>query len=384
MSVYQGKLFRGDLRVNIYSRRLRQNVANLRSLCKKNTKFCAVVKANAYGHGAVEVADILKDEPVDFFAVANIFEAFQIKPFIKASQQILIFEPLNIAKAPEHFIACAENGFHCVICGSDAVDYAADVLSNTGLCLSVHINIETGMGRLGIEPAAAAAVIEAIDKCSNLSLRGVYTHFATADEDDVSFAREQLENFNRFLKSASVDKRKDLIIHAANSAATMKLPESHFDMVRCGIAMYGYYSRSQKHPPVEILPVMQLQVPIVQLKRIPAGRSVSYGRSYYTTRDTLSAILPFGYSDGYLRVFSNKAKVRVGNSFAPVIGRVCMDQIMIDVTDIAGVQVGDWVTVIDDDQRSPASAYGLSDIAGTICYEILISLHRHLRRVVIQ
>jgi alanine racemase len=383
MSVFDGKLFRDDLRVNIFSQRLRQNVANLRSLCKPGVKFCAVVKANAYGHGAAEVAEILKDEAVDYFAVANIFEALQIEEHTKPHQNILIFEPLNEGAREEHFITCAERGFHCAVCGKEAALHSAAMLEKLGLELNVHVNIETGMGRLGIEPVAAGEVIGIIDECPNMHLRGIYTHFATADEDDLSFAYEQLDNFNRFLDNTALRDREDVLIHSANSAAAMKIPESHFDMVRCGIAMYGYYSRTQKRPPIELFPVMRLEVPIVQLKRIPAGRSVSYGRSYFTKRDTVSAIIPFGYSDGYLRVFSNKSKVKIGGQFAPVIGRVCMDQIMVDVTDIEGVKVGDWATVIDDDQRSPASAYGLADLAGTICYEILISLHRHLRRVVV-
>ncbi|MFI4912133.1 MAG: alanine racemase [Sedimentisphaeraceae bacterium JB056] len=383
MSLDDNKLFRNDLKVNIYSQRLRQNVANLRSLCRPETKFCAVVKANAYGHGATEVVSILRDEPVDFFAVANVFEAIHISPVIRAHQRILIFEPLNQSTSTEHLTLCAENDYHCAICGIDAAEHVAAKASEANIKLNIHINIETGMGRLGIEPVNAGKVIEIIDSSQNLKLAGVYTHFATADEDDLSFAYEQLENFKRFLAMYKLDSRKDVIIHSANSAATMKLQDSHFDMARCGIAMYGYYSRSQKKPPIDLYPVMQLQVPIVQLKRIPAGRSVSYGRSYFTKRDTVSAIVPFGYSDGYQRSFSNKAKVRIGEGFAPVIGRVCMDQIMVDVTDIPGVKVGDWVTVIDDDQKSPASAYGLADIAGTICYEILISLHRHLRRVIV-
>jgi len=384
MSLDDKGLFRSDLKVNIYAARLIQNVANLRSLCKNGEKFCAVVKANAYGHGVAEVVEILRDQPVDFFAVANIFEAVYIKPLIRDDQKILIFEPLNLATPPEHIDVCAKNGFHCAISCIDAAKYLSRYLKGGDKRLSLHINIETGMGRLGIEPASAMTLIDVIDSSKNLSLGGVYTHFATADEDDMSFAYEQIENFNRFLETSGISRRKDVIVHAANSAAAMKLPEAHYDMVRCGIAMYGYYSRSQKNPPVELLPVMELQAPIIHLKRIPAGRSVSYGRSYFTTRDTVSAIIPFGYSDGYSRAFSNSACVRIGERFAPVMGRVCMDQFMVDVTDIPSVKVGDWVTIIDSDHRSPAGVYRLADIAGTICYEILISLHHHLKRIVVR
>ena len=383
MSLSDSKLFRNDIQVKIYSNRLRQNVANLRSLCSRQSKFCAVVKANAYGHGIVEVVDILKDEAVDFFAVAHYCEALGIKHIIKPHQNIIIFEPLNPTIEKERLIEYCQSGFHYSLCDIFTAKHISSRLKNTSEIINVHINIETGMGRLGAEPALAIELLEFVDSCPNIEIKGVYTHFATADEDDLSFAYEQLDNFNRFLTTAQIRKRNGVIIHCANSAATMKMPESHFDMVRCGIAMYGYYSRSQKHPSIELSPVMELQAPIVHLKRIPAGRSVSYGRSYWTKRDTLSAIIPFGYADGYLRIFSNKAMIKVAGSYAPVIGRVCMDQIMADVTDIEGVKVGDWATLIDNDHKSPAGAYGLADIAGTICYEILISLHKHLRRVVV-
>lgn len=160
------------------------------------------------------------------------------------------------------------------------------------------------------------------------------------------------------------------------------MPQANFDMVRCGIGMYGYYSRPQLSPPIELKPVMRLEAPVVQLKIIPKGRSVSYGRSFITDRDTVSAVIPFGYSDGYFRAFANKSNVRVDDSFAPVMGRVCMDQIMVDVTDIPGVKVGDMVTIIDNDLSSKCSAYELASIAGTICYEILICVHEHVKRVI--
>lgn len=383
MSLNTDRVFRSDLKVNIYSKRLVENVSKLRSLCTGGQKFCAVVKANAYGHGVSEVVKILRDQPVDFFAVANIYEAAFIAPLLRKHQNILIFEPLNSNVRDEHLALCIEKGFHCAICSIEAAKCLISKLGGSDKKINLHINIETGMGRLGIEPAGAMELIKVIDSSENLCIKGVYTHFATADEDDLSFAYEQIENFDRFIKSSKLKSRKDIIIHAANSAATMKLPQSHYDMVRCGIAMYGYYSRSQKQPPIELSPALELQAPIVHLKHLPAGRSVSYGRSYFTKRDTLSAIIPFGYSDGYSRVFSNNASVRIGDRFAPVIGRVCMDQFMIDVTDINNIKVGDWVTVIDSDHKSPAGAYRLADIAGTICYEILISLHHHLKRVVI-
>ena len=319
---------------------------------------------------------------MDFFAVASVYEAAYIQHLVE-KQSILIFEPISNAMGAEYIELACEQDFHWAICSLDAAKYAEEIIGTTHNPLNVHVNIETGMGRLGIEPKGAIELINYIDNSPALKLSGVYTHFATADEDDLSFAYEQLENFSRFLDISGLNDRPDVIIHAANSATTIKLPQAHFDMVRCGISMYGYFSRSQRNPEINLLPAMKVEAPIVHIKKIPTGRSVSYGRSYFTKRETLSAIIPSGYSDGYARAYSNCAKVKIGEYFAPVIGRVCMDQVMVDVTDVPNVKIGQLVTIIDNEHNSPAGAYALADVAKTICYEILISVGRHVNRIVI-
>jgi alanine racemase len=237
------------------------------------------------------------------------------------------------------------------------------------------------MGRCGIEPKLAVQLLEQIDECPNLKLAGVYTHFATADEEDLSYAEQQLSQFERFLDDHQL-RKPGILIHAANSAATIKMPQSHFDMVRCGISMYGYYSRQMKNPPIQLTPVMKLTAPITQIKTIPSGHTVSYGQSFTTKRDTVAAIVPLGYADGYRRCFSNAAKMKIGDSAVSVIGRVCMDQVIVDVTDVADVQLGQMVTVLDNDHNSPCSAYALAKLADTICYEILTFIHAHVNRIV--
>jgi alanine racemase len=172
------------------------------------------------------------------------------------------------------------------------------------------------------------------------------------------------------------------LVHAANSAATIKMPEAHFDMVRCGISMYGYYSRRMKNPPIQLTPAMKLTAPITQIKTIPEGHSVSYGQSFITKRDTIAAIVPLGYADGYRRCFSNRAKMKILDTVVPVIGRVCMDQVILDVTDVPNIRLGQTVTVLDNNHNSECSAYALADLADTICYEILTFIHSHVSRIV--
>jgi len=375
------KLVRKDLHAHIYSDALINNLAELKALCRPNVKFCAVVKANAYGHGLTETVNILKNAEVDFFAVASIYEAIHITK-LAVKQAILIFEPIYTGGDTEQIILAAKKNFHCTIASVEAAEHICKILEGTCHQLKLHINIETGMGRSGLEPESAFQLIKRIDSAKNLSLAGLYTHFATADEQDLSFTCEQLALFNKFLAETGLNTRKNVIIHAANSAATIKMPQAHFDMVRCGISLYGYFSRPQKQTIVKFEPAMKLQAPIVQLKKIPKGKSISYGRSFITKRDTIAAVIPFGYADGYLRCFSNRAKIKIADSFAPIIGRVCMDQMLIDVTDVPKVSLGQMATIIDDSHNSPSGVYALAEIADTICYEILTCLRGHVIRIV--
>jgi len=372
---------RPDLQAHIYSNALLGNMRKLKGLCPSGTKMCAVVKANAYGHGIEETVNILKDAEVDFFAVSSVYEAIHISPMVK-TQKIMILEPINEFMAPDLLAFCGKRDFHCAVSTIEGLEHVAKVLADSEYTLSLHVNIETGMGRCGVDGKYAARLIEKIDACENTRLGGVYTHFATADEEDLSYAYQQLDNFNEFLNKSGIRERKDVIVHAANSAATIKIPEAHFDMVRCGISLYGYYSRPMENPPIELEPVVKLQAPIVRLKKIPKGHAVSYGCSFVTKRDTVVGIVPHGYADGYWRAFSNNAKMIVGGKEVNVVGRVCMDQVLIDVTDVRGVSVGQMATIIDNDRQSACSAYALSDIAGTICYEILICIHAHVTKIV--
>jgi len=381
MRVYRTQqLIRPDLQAHIYSENLLSNVRNLKSLCPAGTKFCAVVKANAYGHGISEIVNILNKQ-ADAFAVATFYEAVHIAP-LAGGKPILILEPLNASQPAAHITICAKQGFQCVLDGIDGLEYIQKTLNGTNLQLALHLNVETGMGRCGIDPVDAGRLLEMLPSAPNVKLVGVMTHFATADEDDLSYAWEQLRRFEEFLDAHNLKQRKDILIHASNSAATIKMPQAHYNMVRCGISMYGYYSRPMKNPPIPLVPVLKLQAPITRLKRIGAGDPVSYGRSFITSRDTVAAVIPLGYADGYRRCFSNRAKMKIAGHIVPVIGRVCMDQVIVDVTDIPGVELGQMITVVDNELDSPCGVYALADLADTICYEILTLIHAHVNRIV--
>jgi alanine racemase len=382
MKVYRDQSFiRPDLQAHLYSERLLDNVKTLRSLCEPTTRFCAVVKANAYGHGLREVVNILKNGPVDFFAVATFYEALHIRPLVQR-QSILILEPIHSAWPAEQIRLCAASGFHCVLASLEGLEWAEKALAGTERILPIHLHIETGMGRCGMPPEEAAVVLNRLRGRSMLRLAGVFTHYATADEEDISFAWEQFRRFESFLQEHQIRNHPDILIHSCNSAAAIKMPPARCSMVRCGISMYGYYSRPMTAPPITLKPVLKLQAPLTVIQKIKTGESVGYGRSFVAKRDTLAGIIPLGYADGYRRAFSNKAVMRLGEHFIPVIGRVCMDQLIVDVTDVPDVHTGQMVTVVDDDHQSPCGVYALAELADTICYEILTMIHAHVNRIV--
>ena len=371
---------RYDQKVHIYSQALLNNLNAVRGLCKPETKLCAVIKANGYGHDIREIVNILKKGPVDFFAVANVYEAAFIADLV-GDTKILILEPIHTAYSSDAVKLCAQKGFHCAIVSTQALQFVQDCLKNTNDKLNVHIKVETGMGRCGIDAKKAAQLIKKIRTLSNVCLAGVYTHFSTAAEKNLTYASYQLENFKKVLSSQSLLACKDVMIHAANSAAMLNMPEAHFDMVRCGIALFGWV----EHPDllkIKLQPAMKFEVPIVQLNHYKKGQPIGYGRTFSAWRDTVGAIVPIGYADNYWRVYSNSAFMKVGDSFAQVLGRVSMDKTIIDVTDIPNAEIGQYVTVIDNDPQSQCSVYRLAEIADTICHEVLTSLPARALRII--
>ena len=371
---------RPDQKVHIYSKALLNNLANLRSLCKPETKFCAVIKANGYGHGIREIVNILKNSQIDFFAVANIYEAVFIADIV-GQTKIFILEPIHTACSSQAIQLCAQRGFHCAVVDTETLRFVQSCLQETSDVLNVHIKVETGMGRCGVDTAKAADLIKKIRSFDKIQLAGIYTHFSTAAEKNLSFAEQQLEKFKKFLSKQSLIACKDVIIHAANSAAMLNIPEAHFDMVRCGIALFGWVEHRTALK-IKLEPAMKFEVPIVQLNCFKKGQTVGYGRTFTAQRDTIGAIVPLGYADNYWRLYSNRAVMKVGDSFAKVIGRVSMDKTILDVTDMPDVKVGQSVTVIDNDSASDCSVYKLAEIADTICHEVLTSLPSRALRII--
>jgi len=366
---------------------LRHNVALLRSACGQSVRLCVALKANAYGHGVKVVAPALDEAGADMAAVATLSEALELRE-IGWAKPILLFGPIfadgNPASRADRLSAAV--AFDLTVTVVDfygARDLAREACRQRKVA-RCHIKVDTGMGRMGISPAAAVELAERIRDLPGLRLEGLYTHLATADMADKSFCHEQLAVFRQTiarLRQAGIAPR---IVHAAATAALLDLPESHFDMVRPGIGLYGLLPSDEVANRLPLRPVLKLVSRLVLVKRVKPGQTVGYGRTWRAERPSVLGIVPIGYHDGYLRALSNRAVMTVRGRHAPVVGRISMDQTVLDLTDIPDARVGDEVVVISDDPAEPNSVYGLARIMGTIPYEVTALLGNRVARVAVQ
>lgn len=350
---------------------LKNNVQVLRSRLRPETAILAPVKANAYGHGAVETARHLETLGVSWFGVATAEEALELRAGGVAGR-ILIFIP--VYSGLEELIAQDVTLSVADAHSADAVNGAA-----TGQRARVHLKVDTGMGRLGGGTKETLATAELLGKMPKVDLEGVWTHFSCADEPDRTYTEGQLERFHDAVSALERAGIQVPLKHTANSPATLAYPEAHFEMVRPGIALYGYASspHSAAHAP-ELIPVMTLSAPVTFVKRVQTGQSLSYGALWTAPQDTTIATVRFGYADGYPRVLSttSAAQVRLQGRLCPIVGRVCMDQFMVDVSEL-DVQVGDRAVIFGPEGPT---AETLGQAAGTISYELLVRLGTRVGR----
>ena len=366
---------------------LLHNVSVLRAAAP-GKKVCAMIKANAYGHDAWLVADALinfsgpagEEAPVvDAVGVATIDEAAAL-PVLPSQVPLLIFQPVEnafVATQRPRIEYAIRHGWHLMLCSKSAADDVARIAGMMGLRANVHVMIDTGMARSGVEVDRAAELLLQVAQWPALKLSGVCTHLAAADMPGDYIGEEQLAHFNRLTEPLA----GKVMLHAANSAATFFLPQSHFDMIRPGISLYGIDPTGMPSMDRKLRPVAKFTAPLVGVRHIPKGQGVGYSHTWLAPRDSRIGLVPIGYADGYARVLSNKGSMIVQGRRAPVIGRVSMDLITIDLTEIPQAMLGDEVTVIDNDPLSPASAYELARLADTIPYEILCRIGPRVRRV---
>jgi alanine racemase len=330
----------------------------------------AVVKADAYGHGAVEVSKRLLSEGVSVLAVAFTGEAKLLRESGIAARILVLFDGTDI---PDYF----QYGLTPVIHDIKTAREFSKEARRRGVRISVHLKVDTGMGRIGVRPEEAIAAAVEISEKEGLELEGLMSHFSEADLADRSFAAAQLETFNGIKRGIAEKLGRPITVHMGNSAAVLSLKEGLFDAVRPGILLYGYSPFNENHG---LRPLMKISTRVLAVRSLPVGCPVSYGRTFVTARTSRIAVLAVGYADGYNRLFSNNGEVLVKGRRAPVAGRVCMDLTMADVTDIEGVCEGDEVVLLGRQGNETLTAGELASRIQTIPYDILTSLGGRSRK----
>jgi alanine racemase len=372
------------LTAKISASAVRHNLQLLRRHVGADVRICPAVKADCYGHGLEILWPVIAEE-ADAMAVASAAEAIELRELGYAGEILMFFTVCSCANGEMVHRTLKElmgRSITLTIVSPGDVEAASRAAGELGIEAPVHIKIDTGMGRSGVLYDSAPNLIDLVRGARFLRLAGLYTHFATADEADKSYTLGQLDNFRGVVDTFGGD--ESLTIHAANSAAAIDLPVSHFDMIRPGIAVYGYQPSDQMHNPLPLRPCLRLTSPLMQIKDLTAGSSVGYGLTHTFDRAARVGLVPVGYADGYLRCLSGKVSMRIAGVDVPVCGRVSMDQAIVDLTEVPAVRIGDEVEVISPDPSAPHSVENLARLAGTIPYEITCGLGGRISRVAVE
>lgn len=390
MNQYDGYTMRATF-ANVYMGNLRNNIEQVRNQLSSDVKLCIPVKADAYGHGAVPVAHMAVECGADYLAVAAVSEGVELR---KAGITIPILV-LSLPQ-PSEFIEIIENHLTPSLCDSELIRMLNVTATAMGRKIPVHLKVDTGMGRIGCTPEQAPDLAQLIANSQGVSLDGVFTHFAVSDSlvpEDVAYTKKQIEIFKQVVDSIRQLGIDPGLCHAANSSAVFEYPESHFDMVRPGLVIYGYYpgditesylngEGAKVKTPVHLKPLMDVRSSIVAIKQVKKGESISYGRQWVAQEDCQVGVIPAGYGDGLLRRYGEKLEVTINGKLYPVCGRICMDQCMIYLGVDSKVSRWDEVIIFGPAEHGALqSAQDIADRAGTISYEITCGIAQRVPRV---
>lgn len=359
------------------------NVENMKRHISPSASIIGVVKADGYGHGSVPIARCLEKKPcMAGFAVATVEEAHILR-------RAGIRKPLLVLgyTFPYCYESLAAEEIRPAVFREDMIEQLSQAACRTGKIIRVHVKVDTGMGRVGITPDSDGVdFIRRLSLTPGLEIEGIFTHFARADEEDKTSARAQFAQFSGFINRVERECMiKIPMKHCSNSAGIVELPETNMDAVRAGITLYGLYPSSYvSRDIIPFRPALSLHSHIVFIKRLHPGQSVSYGGTFTAEREMLVATIPVGYGDGYPRSLSNRGCVLIRGKRAPILGRICMDQFMADVTDIPNVQEGGLVTLIGCNGDDCITAEELGELSGRFNYELVCDLGKRIPRVYLQ
>jgi alanine racemase len=357
--------------------RLAGNLSALRGWLGDGVRILLTVKADAYGHGAVQVAQAASRngaERVDMFGVATLDEATELKES-GISTPILILSPVLERELP----AVISSGFAITVSSFDMAESVSRQAAAAGRVVDVHVEVDTGMGRTGVGQEQARTEIIRIAALKGLRLQGVYTHFPVSDTDP-DFTRTQIDALERIVAELRAAGVEIPMVHSANSAAVAGVKESHMDLVRPGLLAYGLHPNGARVP-VEIEPVLSWKSRLVQVRDVPAGKTISYGRDFTTTRDSVIGVVPVGYGHGYPFAASGRGRMIVAGARVPIVGRVTMDMTMVDLTDLPRRPApGDEVVLVGESDGASISFHDVAAWSGSICYEIMCGISKRVPR----
>lgn len=362
-------------RATVDLKAIEHNVAAIRGLIGGNTEILAVVKADAYGHGAVEVARACEHAGATMLGVALVEEGVELRD---AGIELPILVQCCVGETEIEAALC--NDLLLTVTSRRFAEKLSEEASRVGITATAHADIDTGMGRIGFAPDTAVEEIAGVARLPNIDLEGVYTHLAKSEVENDAFTLGQLDLFDKLvggLKEQGIHPEK---IHAANSGAVINYPRSHLSLVRAGLILYGVYPHPDLRKSVDLEPALKFESSIIFLKDIQAGTSLGYGRSFVAPEPVRIATANVGYADGYPWRLSNGAKAIVRGKLVPVVGRVSMDQLLIDVSSVPDVKLGDAVVLLGEDGEEHITAEDLAEWAGTIPYEILCGISKRVPR----
>lgn len=354
---------------------IRDNIKAIRARAGANVRVMPAVKADGYGHGALAVSKACLEAGADVLCVACVEEAIQLRD-AGITAPILILGCSTADAASE----IVRGDISATVCDVAFAKDLSDAALRQQKTVRIHVKVDTGMGRIGIQPDRALDFVDEMKSLPGLELEGIFTHFPTSDETDRSFTLSQIEIMCKLRRALARYGAQAPMMHTANSGGILAFPEAYFDAVRPGIMIYGCYPSSEVERSIPIREAMTLKTRIVFLKESDAGTTISYGRTHALKQRSKVATLPIGYGDGYPRLLSNRGEAAVRGIRVPVIGRVCMDQIMIDVTDVPGVQMGDEV-VLYGGGYDYLNVARTAESIGTISYELFCNLGSRVPRV---
>lgn len=351
---------------------LRHNLEQVRCRMSSHTKVLGVVKSDAYGHGMLQVARELAAEGVHFLGVSKFWEAEELR---NAGIRLPILVLLSVE--PPEMEQAIRMDLRPVVFRLDHAELLSQAAYRLNTRAKVHLKVDTGMGRLGVPWGKVPSFLDSLLALPGIQLEGILSHFAVADEADKAFSEQQLVRFRDLLQVLADRGRPIAYAHIANSAGLLDLPHAHFQLVRPGIMLYGSPPSNELHHPADLRPVMSFKSKIIQLKDVPSAQPIGYGRTFVTEKPSRIATVPVGYDDGYPRLLSNRGQVLINGLRAPVVGRVSMNLITVDVTHLPAASEDDEVVLLGTQNQDCITADEIAALAGTISYEIYCSIGQH-------